>query len=1001
MRVYTFPAGERHAGSTRQLTAPAVPRRLARSQRRRLRRAAGRRHKARELFVQYGLIEDTPLRPGQAVDGVPAHFHKYRHHPALLPKPGQGEDPWQLRARGLHELLSGEQFAKALFHIIKHRGFQSSRKAGFQLDKHIEAAGAQKDDQKAAEEGKMKQGVLALAKRLRASRYETIGEMLALDAEYAQGKRNRPRQYSHTVLRELLVEEIKLLFERQRQQGSQFASPEFEQGILDCLTYVKPPQTAALLESLVGQCTYYPDLPRSPQNTWSAERFILLCKANNVSYWLGTEKKMLTPEQRQAVIAAAYEHPAMTFKHVRAAAGLDPEARFTAVNYGGRRRRASEPEGAATRPSKDPETMRFIRLTGYHTLRSACTLGGVWERVQGDAALQDTLAEGLFYHKNEGDFRDTLRARGVAEDVIEAAAGVLPEGFSGTRPFSARAIAEMLPHLEAGQSEYEATKSAGLTPSGTLPKRADGKLLPGHFPSSVLINPAVHRALSRCRKLVNAIVTRYGPPLEVHIEMARDLGRGMEARSEIEMEQRLREKENLDRAGKIRDLGADPETSQNSLKYALREEQLCHCPYCARPIDLEEMLTVPDYTEIDHIIPRCLSLDDSRANKVVVHNGCNRDKGALLARVYVEQHQPQALARYLDWAQSLARSNPGKMRRLLKNTFDEEEQGRWQARYLNDTRTITKTLAAVLQQNLNFAEGASAAPVRCFSGSVVALARRHWGLPFKDRKGDAHHAVDAVVVAALSSAELPRLTRYLRVVETRKAEVDTETGDVLEWRPGTNKKPRLNPLWPGLRERVRELLDEAEQPPLEGPIERVFICRQPERRMSGPMHADTIRPLELKGAREGVQVREGFAENAGGSLLRLDVFRAKRGYRLVPVYVADYLRGVLPEGDGEFQFSIHTGELVRVQHGRGNVVGYCVSANPPAHRLKLRPWTGDNTRRVEEKCVVTASLIEKFDVTLLGEVHRVRHEKRQALKPPEKRHGVANDSDHQPGTAPD
>lgn len=1001
MRVYTFPAGERHAGSTRQLTAPAVPRRLARSQRRRLRRAAGRRHRARELFVQYGLIEDTPLRPGQAVDGVPAHFHKYRHHPALLPKPGQGEDPWQLRARGLHELLSGEQFAKALFHIIKHRGFQSSRKAGFQLDKHIEAAGAQKDDQKAAEEGKMKQGVLALAKRLRASRYETIGEMLALDAEYAQGKRNRPRQYSHTVLRELLVEEIKLLFERQRQQGSQFASPEFEQGILDCLTYVKPPQTAALLESLVGQCTYYPDLPRSPQNTWSAERFILLCKANNVSYWLGTEKKMLTPEQRQAVIAAAYEHPAMTFKHVRAAAGLDPEARFTAVNYGGRRRRASEPEGAATRPSKDPETMRFIRLTGYHTLRSACTLGGVWERVQGDAALQDTLAEGLFYHKNEGDFRDTLRARGVAEDVIEAAAGVLPEGFSGTRPFSARAIAEMLPHLEAGQSEYEATKSAGLTPSGTLPKRADGKLLPGHFPSSVLINPAVHRALSRCRKLVNAIVTRYGPPLEVHIEMARDLGRGMEARSEIEMEQRLREKENLDRAGKIRDLGADPETSQNSLKYALREEQLCHCPYCARPIDLEEMLTVPDYTEIDHIIPRCLSLDDSRANKVVVHNGCNRDKGALLARVYVEQHQPQALARYLDWAQSLARSNPGKMRRLLKDTFDEEEQGRWQARYLNDTRTITKTLAAVLQQNLNFAEGASAAPVRCFSGSVVALARRHWGLPFKDRKGDAHHAVDAVVVAALSSAEIPRLTRYLRVVETRKAEVDTETGDILEWRPGTNKKPRLNPLWPGLRERVRELLDEAEQPPLEGPIERVFICRQPERRMSGPMHKETIQPREAKGARQGVLVREGFAENAGGSLLRLDVFRAKRGYRLVPVYVADYLRGALPEGEGEFQFSIHTGELIRVQARGGNAVGYYATANPPGHQIKLRRWNGDNREGLVPKRIVTASLVEKFDVSLLGEVHSVRREKRQPLKPPVKHHGVANDSDNQPGPAAD
>tara|TARA_B100000780_G_C21085071_1_gene437104 strand:+ start:1205 stop:1456 length:252 start_codon:yes stop_codon:yes gene_type:complete len=50
------------------------------------------------------------------------------------------------------------------------------------------------------------------------------------------------------------------------------------------------------------------------------------------------------------------------------------------------------------------------------------------------------------------------------------------------------------------------------------------KYLP-QFDDEFTTNPVVARALNQARKLVNAIVKKYGSPTAVHIELARDLGR--------------------------------------------------------------------------------------------------------------------------------------------------------------------------------------------------------------------------------------------------------------------------------------------------------------------------------------------------------------------------------------------------------------------------------------------------------------------------------------------
>jgi CRISPR-associated endonuclease Csn1 len=84
---------------------------------------------------------------------------------------------------------------------------------------------------------------------------------------------------------------------------------------------------------------------------------------------------------------------------------------------------------------------------------------------------------------------------------------------------SLSAIERLLPHLEQGSDvttarmkEYPATFRTEIR-----------DLLPKVDEIKDIRNPAVHRSLSEMRKVVNALIRRYGKPSEIHIELAREL----------------------------------------------------------------------------------------------------------------------------------------------------------------------------------------------------------------------------------------------------------------------------------------------------------------------------------------------------------------------------------------------------------------------------------------------------------------------------------------------
>ncbi|HRH78517.1 MAG TPA: hypothetical protein PK129_14315, partial [Cellvibrionaceae bacterium] len=192
--VRTFDKAETPDGESLNIT-----RRSARLLRRRLRRRAWRLLKLSRLFKREGLIDDSQffIRPI-----VKSASKKDVTLPINL---------WSLRVEALDRLLNSEEWARVIYHICKHRGFWFARKA----------------EVEGSEGGKVKQGLDRTRKLIQEHGYRTVAEMML--TQFPDNQRNKRGDYSQSLSRELLADELTQLFQRQRELGNPHTGETFEQ----------------------------------------------------------------------------------------------------------------------------------------------------------------------------------------------------------------------------------------------------------------------------------------------------------------------------------------------------------------------------------------------------------------------------------------------------------------------------------------------------------------------------------------------------------------------------------------------------------------------------------------------------------------------------------------------------------------------------------------------------------------------------------------------------
>ena len=267
----------------------AVARRLARQQRRTRDRKIRRKERLIGELVDMGFFPKEPIK---------------RRQLASL-------DPFELRTEALDRALSPEEFARAIFHLAKRRGFKSNRKT----------------DSGDTESSKMKEAIKRTLNELQNKGFRTVGEWLNMRHQQRLGTRSRIKNvptgsgkqttaYDFYLNRFMIEYEFDRIWEKQSQMNPGLFTNERKAILKDIIFYQRP-----LRPVEPGRCTLMPDNPRAPLALPQQQDFRIYQEVNNLRKIDPTTllEVTLTLPERDRIVELLQRKPALTFDAVRKA----------------------------------------------------------------------------------------------------------------------------------------------------------------------------------------------------------------------------------------------------------------------------------------------------------------------------------------------------------------------------------------------------------------------------------------------------------------------------------------------------------------------------------------------------------------------------------------------------------------------------------------------------------------------------------------------------------
>lgn len=665
-------------------------------------------------------------------------------------------DPYTLRADGLDRALTGPEFARALFHINQRRGFLSNRKT----------------DKKDAESGALKRAITESRKKLDEDGCRTIGEWLAKRHKNGEsvrarlrGKTQKEKAYDFYVDRAMIEHEFDLIWNFQSTFNPSLYNENARTILKDILLFQRP-----LRPVKPGRCTLFPEQERAPLALPSTQQFRIYQELNNLRFESpGVSSQSLSTQQRDN-IAALLEQGDLTFTKIARVLNLSGASEFNL------------------------QDVKRDRLKGNATaavLAKEQHFGKKWHEFP--LKMQDMIVDTLVNESSEHVLLEWLKSNtGIDEARAERIMNAqLPEGYGS---LGREALSRILPELMKDVITYAAAVlNAGFTTHSALTLTEQtgeiwhslpyyGEALQRHvsfgtgIPADApekrfgrIANPTVHIGLNELRKVVNALIERYGRPDEIIIELARELKLSHERKMEIQREQ----KEKQDRNEKLINdaceiLGYDPKSLDKAKRRELSQKMQLwielnpqdianrRCPYSGEQLSLERLLSAD--VEIEHILPFSKTLDDSLNNKTIALRKANRDKGN---RTPFEAFGQDLNPDY-DYAGILERSRlmpREKRKRFAPDGYQVwlKEDKDFLARSLNDTAYLSRVakeyLTLICPPN----------KVRAIPGRMTAQLRAMFGLnrllsgsELKNRDDHRHHALDAAVIGVTDQGLLQR-----------------------------------------------------------------------------------------------------------------------------------------------------------------------------------------------------------------------------------------------------
>lgn len=281
-------------------------------------------------------------------------------------------------------------------------------------------------------------------------------------------------------------------------------------------------------------------------------------------------------------------------------------------------------------------------------------------------------------------------------------------------------------------------------------------------------SPDIKRALWRSVRIVDEIVDTIGyEPKLISIEMARNEGEKVSTNSrKSQLEKMYKELIGDDadyNKSVIKPQLAKYKEKLNKKKYYLYFLQNGKCAYTGKPLDIENDLRE---CEIDHIIPRSLTKDDSLDNTVLVIRSENQRKEDDYP---VSSDIQERMITIWSLLKRTKLMSPAKFQRLTdkRHLSKDHNVAGFINRQLVETRQITKHLARMLHEKY-VDSSTDIFTIRAGMGSEY---RDCHDLPKSRDVNDFHHAKDAylaVVIAQFIRRRYPKLEQKFTYGEYMK-----------------------------------------------------------------------------------------------------------------------------------------------------------------------------------------------------------------------------------------
>jgi CRISPR-associated endonuclease Csn1 len=752
-------------------------------------------------------------------------------------------DPYMLRAKGVDSILTLHEFGRALFHMNQRRGFQSNRKAD-----------RKGKSDKASEGGKIKDASLKLEAELRAAGAKTYGQWLWNRHKAPNGTDERQpvrirmegqgakALYDFYPTRAMLKHEFDVLWAQQTTNYPRILTETLRDHLRDYVMFHQRP----LKPAKVGFCTLVAGELRIPKALASFEARTVYEVLNNIRIEASAgAERALSKTERDVLASELMVKDKLTFTQIRKALKIG-NARINYEESGEKEIRGSR---LGARLSKDTHLGTRWRMMNW------AAKDAFVQRLL-DAGDDDVLAQELI-----ADF-------GLTEAQATECAGVpLTDGYGRLGKTANSAIlaalihevdsdGQVIPysegvkrageklnqnwhhsHFEDGELLYELPYYATVLERHVMPGSHDeaDKADPAKFYGRIM-NPTVHIGLNQLRQTINEIMrtvkangwSKDGNPDQIILELARELKQSQDEKERVTRENRSNKDANDRRAILLAELGQE-NTGENRAKLKLFEEQklsgggIARCPFSLNPIRLEALFTAD--IEIEHILPYSRTFDDGAANKVVCFRERNRVKrGKTPAEAFGNSSQwPDILAN----AQLLPKNKRWRFQPDAIESFEQsglknltkQEQAEmgltfgFLARQLNETKYLSRLAKAYVSKICDPRQ------IYVTTGQLTGMLRGRWGLNSiladdnrKNRDDHRHHAIDAIVIGAMTRGFLNQISR---------AAGQGEAGDldrILDKFPWP---------FPEFRDQVRDI------------VRGITVSFKPEHGISGALHDDT------------------------------------------------------------------------------------------------------------------------------------------------------------------